>query len=198
MSKPLNIALIIDMQYDFFADDGTLKVNGGKQAVENAIERLKNTNYDAVFFTADFHPFKHCSFKENGGTWPQHCVAHTKGAAIPIDLMCAAYSNPNTTCVKVLKKGNNKNKEEYSFMQNVDSLCIFFSELNGKFLDEMTPQYNIDIMGIAGDVCVLQTIKDLVTYRNKDNITVVTDCIASLDGGIALTEYCTQNNIKMV
>lgn len=40
----------------------------------------------AVAFTRDRHPKNHCSFQEQGGPWPVHCVDGTMGAAIHSDL----------------------------------------------------------------------------------------------------------------
>lgn len=75
MDKTYKIAIVVDMQHDFYAEDGTLKVEGGQKAVENAVKKLKDTDYDVICFTADFHPCNHSSFVENGGTC-QSIVSH--------------------------------------------------------------------------------------------------------------------------
>ena len=50
--------------------------------------------------------------------------------------------------------------------------------------------------GIAGDYCVLETIKGLRTIINPDHISVLMDLIASIDGGKKLTEFLDNNGIN--
>ena len=73
--------LIVDVQNDFLP--------GGSLAVARAEEVIAPLNgYLAlfarlalpVFATRDWHPVRHCSFREQGGPWPQHCVAGSPGA----------------------------------------------------------------------------------------------------------------------
>ena len=75
----MNILLAVDLQKDFI--DGTLTVPGAA-GVLPAINAVKN-QFDRVYFTLDWHPVNHCSFKAQGGPWPVHCVHHTAGASIP-------------------------------------------------------------------------------------------------------------------
>lgn len=202
----MKIALIIDPQYDFFDDNGALKVEGGKKAVENIIQRLKTTKYKTVFVTADFHPFNHCSFKEHGGIWPRHCIAYTQGATIPIELIEAIYTK-SVKYVDIIAKGSFDDREEYSFLQSIGGRSQFYTPLfcegfvkyeKDKNIILNNSKFNIDIMGIAGDVCVLNTIKDLVSEGMSDYLTVISNCVASLDDGSTLKNYCKQNNIKII
>ena len=77
--EPANIMVVVDLQKDFI--DGNLPATDGTRVVEP----IKNvlTKFDKVYFTLDWHPWNHCSFKANGGIWPQHCVRYTVGAALP-------------------------------------------------------------------------------------------------------------------
>lgn len=236
--KKIKVALIIDMQHDFIADDGALKVEGGQEALANTIKRLGDTQYDFIYFTADSHPFDHCSFKENGGIWSRHCVKNTIGASIPIQLIEAAHKGENIKKVEILTKGcgskptkiieaanlrDNKDaklfakrlnekvySDEYSFLQDSTSKNIFnmlFMYMETAYgIPRMLKEdgwvfngdFEIDVMGIAGDFCVLNTIIDLVKEGFHNYINVICDCIASIDGGKALSEYCHENNIKMI
>lgn len=212
MDKTYKIAIVVDMQHDFYAEDGTLKVEGGQKAVENAVKKLKDTDYDVICFTADFHPCNHSSFVENGGTWPKHCVAYTLGSNISMDLLEAAYSNPSTQLVEVFEKGKEADKEEYSFLDNRPNkinwmLHCFTNRFKwGEYYFKQTGDekfyfkypMEIDVMGIAGDVCVLNTLKDLIRLGMGKYLAVVEDCVASLDDGSKLRNFCTENNIKMI
>ena len=73
-----NILLIIDLQKDFIY--GSLTVPGATQVLP-AINEVKD-RFDLVYFTLDWHPVNHCSFRAQGGPWPVHCVHHTAGAAL--------------------------------------------------------------------------------------------------------------------
>jgi nicotinamidase/pyrazinamidase len=74
--------IVVDLQNDFLP--------GGALAVPHGEEVIAPLNHYIaafaarglpVFATRDWHPLNHCSFKENGGPWPVHCVQNTPGAA---------------------------------------------------------------------------------------------------------------------
>ena len=74
--------LIVDPQIDFI--NGSLPVPLAAEAMNELASYLKVVSgmYDVKVVSTDFHPWNHCSFKENGGEWPAHCIGHTTGAAI--------------------------------------------------------------------------------------------------------------------
>lgn len=73
------ILLIVDPQVDFIS--GSLAVEGAKEKMDALTNALQSGDIecDYVMITKDFHPSNHCSFKENGGQWPAHCVKGTEG-----------------------------------------------------------------------------------------------------------------------
>ncbi len=71
--------VVVDVQHDFASPDGALYVKGSEIIANKVLEVIKD--FDHVVFTLDFHPINHCSFVENGGIWPAHCVAYTEGTA---------------------------------------------------------------------------------------------------------------------
>ena len=183
MSK--NILLIIDPQNDFIT--GTLAV---PEAQEKMIKLSKAnlTNYDYICITLDSHPDNHSSFVENGGIWPKHCIISTDGWAIPkyLDASIWLFNLLENKQVYFYKKGVNSTVEEYS---------IFDNPIDGVTLKNLlSKEDNVDICGIAGDYCVLETLKAL---RNiVDNITVLTSYTASIDKGEKLMNYIQQHNIN--
>ena len=70
--------VVIDCQNDFI--DGTMACEFANEAVDNIIEYFKDDMN--VYYTSDFHPINHMSFKDQGGPWPSHCVEGTIGAEI--------------------------------------------------------------------------------------------------------------------
>lgn len=143
--------LIIDAQYDFI--NGSLAVDGA-EAKMNALAEFMNTHggeYVCVAMTADWHPFNHCSFKDNGGIWPVHCVQHSHGASI----FERVFEEGCKLNARIFTKGNLQGKEEYSVMDN---------DLSSEALLEMISDYHIDeidVCGIAGDFCILESLKGL-------------------------------------
>ncbi|MEE3484058.1 MAG: NAD(+) synthase [Bacteroidales bacterium] len=101
------VLAIVDAQNDFI--DGSLGVGIEKwnQAKKHILNLIQQENYDEIIFTKDCHPTNHCSFKENGGIWPSHCVEGSKGAEIDADLKNTELK------YSVLSKGKDKDKEEY-------------------------------------------------------------------------------------
>ena len=77
------LLLIVDPQNDFI--NGSLAVSEA-EAKMKALASYIATNaerYQAIFVTMDSHPANHCSFADNGGIWPPHCVLHTYGWDTP-------------------------------------------------------------------------------------------------------------------
>ena len=74
--------VVVDVQNDFLPG-GALAVPGGDRVVPalNRYLRLFAERRLPIFATRDWHPSNHCSFHEQGGSWPPHCIANTPGAA---------------------------------------------------------------------------------------------------------------------
>lgn len=194
MTPPNKILLIVDPQNDFI-EGGTLAVEGAKIAMEKLAEfyRVYPNIADKVFVTQDFHPEDHCSFKENGGIWPKHCVRGTFGAEIFPPLKAVLDCRAD---VVYCKKGEDKNRDQYSIFDMQDGEI---TNEDGKkirqYIEETNGNYVIFVGGIAGDVCVLNTLKDLMQFAESTRIFVMKNRTASLDGGQKLEDFCNENKI---
>lgn len=174
------LLLIVDPQMDFVK--GTLPVPGADLAMEHLSRYIKQHDgeYLCKVVTADWHPYDHISFVPQGGQWPVHCVQNSVGAALYPCLIEPLYKTAGH--VEVLYKGNKREVEEYSIFANQESA--------GK-LDKIVKDMNIDhidICGLAGDVCVLNTLNDGVRIFGSRMFNVLTGFSPSLDGGKALDE----------
>lgn len=180
------ILLVIDPQNDFIW--GSLSVNGAKEVINRlTLSLTEGKIYDKVIITADMHPDNHCSFIENGGQWPTHCVRHTSGCEINnqlISVIDVLYPNDRL----ILDKGLDADHEEYSILENKTS--------KERLLPILKETDEIHICGIAGDFCVLNTVIDLVTLGFKDKIVLLKDFTASTDQGIALSNYVEKIGIR--
>lgn len=172
------LLLVVDPQIDFIND--SLPIGGAPEAMDELAKYIAahNGEYAYKIVTADWHPYCHCSFKDNGGVWPLHCVAHTTGAALWPALVNPLYTTAGP--VKVLHKGVYADREEYSIFQNLKSAAFIADIVQLMGIEQ------IDVCGLAGDVCVLETLKDGIARYGKQKFRVLREFSPSLDGGKAL------------
>lgn len=182
-----HILLIVDPQNDFIT--GSLAVEGAKEKMMKLAEYItvNGQKYDYICITLDSHPENHMSFKDNGGIWPKHCIIYTNGRNIP-EYLDNVLKSFNTTGVKTnyYYKGIESNQEEYSIFDN--KIDGFMLRTQIKELARQEDVY-VDVCGIAGDYCVLETIRGLRKFIGDDYINILWDYTASIDGGKKLKEY---------
>lgn len=136
--------IVVDVQNDFLPG-GSLAVPHGDEviAVLNRYIAAFHARELPILATRDWHPPDHCSFLQQGGPWPPHCVADTPGAAFPATLQLPpdAY---------IISKAVTRANEAYSGFA-------------GTRLDEFlknTCSHRVFVGGLATDYCVLNTVKD--------------------------------------
>ena len=175
------LLLIVDPQIDFIT--GTLPVSGAAKAMDALATYVKEqgNEYTEKIVTADWHPYHHSSFADEGGVWPRHCVQHSVGAAIWESLLVAL--NESKGGFTLLYKGDSIDKDEYSIMQNKASASILARLVKALKVDQ------IDICGLAGDICVLNTAKDITSTFENIKLNVLESYSPSLDGGAALNDF---------
>lgn len=187
--KPSQRALlIIDPQIDFI--NGTLPVPGAVEAMDSLAVYIEAHagDYDLKILTADSHPYDHFSFVENGGQWPRHCVHDTVGAAIWPAIFTAVYSTFGES--HIFHKGQLKDVEEYSIFTNSSATTEI-----GRLLREHCIS-QIDLCGLAGDVCVLSSLKDARRLFPNLTINVLAQYSPSIDGGHLLSTYLIESEVK--
>lgn len=155
--------LIVDVQNDFLP--------GGSLAVPRGDEVLPALNRYLTFFTAqslpvyatrDWHPERHCSFRAQGGIWPPHCVAGTRGAEF-----AAALRLPPAAVI--VSKAATAEQDAYSGFQ-------------GTGLDAQLRAAGIRrlfIGGLATDYCVLNTVRDALKLGYQ--VWLLSDAIRAVD-----------------
>ena len=90
-------------------------------------------------------------------------------------------------------KGIHFDKEEYSIFDNSEDGEVLANQILDIFKEEYV---GIDVCGIAGDYCVLETIKGLRKFMGDKYITVLTEYTASIDGGEKLMNYIKENDLN--
>jgi len=155
--------LVVDVQRDF-CPGGTLAVEGGDEVVPG-INRLVDAFERRglpIFFTRDWHPPNHISFKQRGGPWPPHCVQGTVGAEFHPSLRIP-------TSAVVVSKGDNPEKEAYSGFEGSD----LGARLKGLGVNE------VFIAGLTTDYCVKRSSLD--ARRLGLSVNVLADCTRAVD-----------------
>ena len=156
-------------------------------------------NFDYVIFTKDSHGLKHCSFKENGGIWPVHCVWNSIGEGIPVELLMAAKD------YGIAPKGGNDHEEEYGafsddmeFFYNIEFAVDIEGICSKSFRGYCDDVDELVVCGIAGDYCVVETLKNIIKwFKDTNRIKVYLDGVASIDGGETIIKYMSENNIQI-
>lgn len=183
------LLLLVDVQYDFI--NGSLAVDGAPaimDALANYIASQPKGTFASIVMTADFHPYGHASFKDNGGLWPVHCVQHSHGAAIYQPVFEAVMNlYPEA---QVLTKGDDAAVDEYSIMANKASAKQLLELIENLGIEE------IYVAGLCGDYCVGNSIKDLVAAGHGDKIRVLTRFIGNIDDGTTLRQIMTENKLQ--
>lgn len=157
--------MVVDCQYDFYNPEGTLYVGNGANTLPSRIENIIN-KFDGIVFTLDWHPSNHCSFNENGGQWPTHCVKYTKGASLPNVLL----SETDDKNVLFVTKGKNKDFEEYSPFDDENNKRYIRFFIANQVKDDDT-KVELYVCGLAGDICVYNTLSSITkAYQEYGNL----------------------------
>jgi len=166
--QPGDALSVTDVQNDFLPG-GALGVPDGDGIIPslNRIIALFHKRDFPMFFTRDWHPPDHCSFQDQGGPWPPHCVRNTPGANFSSEL-----NIPQSTII--ISKGTQKDSEQYSTFFGRDTADHTQSDLMKKL-----GVRRIFIAGLATDYCVLNSAKDALAGGYE--VYVLADAVCAVD-----------------
>jgi nicotinamidase/pyrazinamidase len=155
--------LVVDLQNDFLPG-GALPVPEGDSIIPRLNEVISAFALAGlpIFFTRDWHPPNHCSFRAQGGVWPPHCVQGTQGAELSERLDRPAGS-------VVISKGDRPDKEAYSGFQGTD-LAARLRRLGVR---------EVYVGGLATEYCVKTTAEDAL--REGFAVRLMLDCVRGLE-----------------
>lgn len=154
---------IVDLQKDFLPG-GPLAVAEADAIVPlaNRLIELFDRRSLPVVASRDWHPPDHCSFTENGGEWPPHCIAETSGAAF-----AAGLRLPDDALI--ISKGTTTERDAYSVFDRTD-LASRLREMGvGRLF----------VCGVATDVCVKSTVRDAL--KQEFAVVLLIDAIRGVD-----------------
>jgi len=199
--------IVVDVQRDFYHPSGSLYVKGGEQVVENIAKYIAEhaKDLDKVIFTLDWHPFDIKAYREPQIAWPVHCTQNSEGAGVANDLI--------RTCIRenvkmeFFYKGMEAPHTEYGAFENIGTWCegdgnlVVVTNNRANNCTTFIKTRNVVVAGIAGDYCVMNTIKNLKKYDGPVEMDIFTfmDGICSIDETNAtIKQYCIENHISAV
>lgn len=158
--------LIVDVQNDFLPG-GELGISQAHTVARQISHQAREGHYEVIVATQDWHPKRHCSFASSRGetpsyidkSWPDHCIAHTPGAELDVDIAGTLGWAGNTGLATALvQKGQFTDHEAYS---PFDEKAYVWDEegklfKRGTLADWLKRQSvtQIDVAGLATDYCV--------------------------------------------
>jgi nicotinamidase/pyrazinamidase len=135
-------------------------------AINDVASRFAKAGWP-VYASRDWHPQDARHFKENGGLWPVHCVAHTTGAAFHPDLAL-----PESTAV--VTKGAARDEDGYDAFEG--------RLADGQPLESVLRAQGVShlvVAGLATDYCVKQSA--LGARRAGFDVTVLEDACRAVN-----------------
>ncbi len=152
--------IVVDMLYDFI--DGSLACINAEEAVRESVDYINANPSQRVIYVCDSHPADHCSFVANGGIWPPHCIAGTKGGSVHSDFYQKITNETQRPSDKnIFRKGQSSSTEQYSGFQAINKDRERIGEnLSGTFKGGDKPVAVVS--GIATEFCINETVSDLL------------------------------------
>jgi nicotinamidase/pyrazinamidase len=160
---PGDALIVVDVQRDFLPG-GPLGVPAGDEVIapiNRAVGMFERAGLP-IFYTRDWHPPNHVSFKARGGPWPRHCVAHTEGAAFAPTLRVP----PSAV---IVSKATTPDRDAYSAFQDT----TLASQLRAAGVRRLY------LGGLATDYCVKATVLD--AKREGFDVKVLADAVRAVD-----------------
>ena len=160
VNREADALIVVDVQRDFCAG-GALPVPDGDEVVSVLNQWLRKAHVLKVA-TRDWHPANHCSFREQGGPWPPHCVQGTAGAELHARLAAKRLD-------AIVSGATDPSAEAYSGFQGTDLLQILRDNDIARLW----------IGGLATEYCVRATVMDAL--QHGFSVFVIEDAIRGIE-----------------
>ncbi len=115
-------------------------------AINDYIKHFSRQGW-AILTTRDWHPPDHCSFTEQGGPHPTHCVQGSRGSQFHSDLVMPPG-------MMVISKGTEAKKDSKSGFEG-SSLADRLEDLDVKTVFVLGPAIEVAVKNTVSDACKL-------------------------------------------
>jgi nicotinamidase/pyrazinamidase len=187
-----------DTQADFMNPEGKLYMPGAMDIIEN-VSRIREYAIDngySIIASTDWHSLTDSEISENPDyikTYPPHCLANEPGSKRvgflgkqPIEYIDISEMKLNDLKRLVMP-------EQFHIVIRKNELGVFSNPNTSVLLGLLRPK-KIFIFGVALEICVDITVKDLIE-RSIPDITVFSDAVKSLNSEV--DEVVFKNMIKL-
>lgn len=172
MKKKIKVLVLVDCQNDFI--DGSLANKDAQACIPAIVEKIKNFDGDAIFYTMDTHEENYLHTPEGKKLPVEHCIFNTDGWQLNKEILEALSTFDATkifgvfkpTFASVVSYGNGTLVEKVLDLEKGNSQPI---------------PMEIEMCGFCTDVCVISNALALkgFTYDFAD-ITVDSKCCAGV------------------
>lgn len=165
--EPHDALVIVDVQIDF-CPGGALPIPGGDEVVP-VVNRWVEAAARAgapIYFSRDWHPEGHPSFREHGGQWPAHCVQDSPGAALHPCVRRPAGA-------RLVTKGTRFDRDQYSAFDQTGLADALRRE----------GVTRVFVAGLAQDVCVRASVLDAIEHGFETHLILAGTRPVTLEGG---------------
>jgi nicotinamidase-related amidase len=179
------VLAVIDVQNDFIT--GSLRNEEAIKKVPNIVNKIRNFNGDAIFYTMDTHSENYLSTKEGEKLPVVHCVKGTEGWEIEPNVKAALEDaklrNIKVVCVEKPTFGS------YDLVEEIKRVSLWTN-------------LDIEFVGFCTDICVVSNALLLKAYfYDIADITVDAKCCACVsdkthDAALTTMETCQINVIN--
>jgi nicotinamidase/pyrazinamidase len=144
--------LVVDVQNDFADSSGSLYVAGGEDVIPFINEQVAAAREAKarIVYSQDWHPESTPHFAKDGGIWPVHCVAGSRGAEFHPDLSVVDDA--------VFIKTGVGGEDGYSAFNVRDP--VTGEESPTGLADQLAGIEKVAVLGLALDYCVKESAID--------------------------------------
>jgi nicotinamidase/pyrazinamidase len=165
-----------DTQYDFMMPDGKLYMEGADQIIP-AVSDVRAMALDhgcSIIASQDWHSLSNPEISASPDyrdTFPPHCMAGTPGAArvgylgrLPIDYIDLEPRNPGELQELV-------QPDQFHIVIRKEAISIFSNPNTVRLLELLVPA-RVIVFGVALDVCVEDTLRNLAKWPGVELVLV--------------------------
>jgi nicotinamidase/pyrazinamidase len=179
----MNILVLVDIQNDFVNGSLGVGIDKWNEAYEHLKVAYERLNPDMLVVTKDMHPANHCSFVEQNGPWPAHCVEGRAGSDLEWRISDLVQDFAKTKPVAAIYKGKNPAEEEYG-VDIIGRLPKKEAALVNAAI-EKGETVNLYFAGLCYDYCVYNCAKETATANSvlslPQTLTIIKDATVAID-----------------
>ena len=162
------ILVVIDMQNDFI--DGPLGTPEARAIVPKVCEKIRDGEWSVIHVTMDTHDGQYLETQEGKKLPVEHCIRYTDGWKLNRKLETALRNSIDiyTNGSDGIKIGTKETFGAVGLAERIEN------DLNYRNMD----QYEIHIVGVCTDICVISNALILKSYYPDMKIVVDASCCA--------------------